>query len=409
MAQTLAPLEVIVYAVLWAVIGGLPGFYLFTSLNRTPRTGAFLGFIIGMLIGFVGAISGLFATTQAAVDAVLLLWASALVVGLLAPLIRQGAAEGSALRGVCQPLDALLYGNYRQHSSLQRRVADLAYGLVLPTLVLVAAIVVFPMIWNLVLAFRPVRLADLRDLQLFALDDLTLRNFERVFNTRGFLDTLLRTFIYTITGTFLAIFLGLLAALIVKDRFPGRNLIRGFFLFPYIAPIVSVVLVWKLMFNQQYGLMNVLNSSLGLPTIDYLNTPGMAFLMVILFQGWRYFPFAFLFILARIQAIPEDMYEAAKVDGAAPSQRLWYITLPQLRAVFGTLFLLRFIWTFNKFDDVYLLTGGAADTKLITIEIYDQLFSSRNVGAASAVALVLAAVLIVVVFIYFRWFLVEEQ
>jgi multiple sugar transport system permease protein len=131
--------------------------------------------------------------------------------------------------------------------------------------------------------------------------------------------------------------------------------------------------------------------------------------MIVLFQVWRYFPFAFLFILARIQAIPEDMYEAAKVDGAAPSQRLMYITLPQLRSVFGTLFLLRFIWTFNKFDDVYLLTGGAANTNLITIEIYDQLFSSRNVGAASAVAVVLAIVLLVVVGIYFRWFLAEER
>jgi multiple sugar transport system permease protein len=130
--------------------------------------------------------------------------------------------------------------------------------------------------------------------------------------------------------------------------------------------------------------------------------------MVILFQAWRYFPFAYLFILARIQAIPDDLYEAAKVDGAAPSQRLWHVTLPQLRAVFGTLFLLRFIWTFNKFDDVFLLTGGAAGTKLISIEVYDQLFSGRNVGAAAAVAVVLALILLVVVAIYFRWFLVEE-
>ncbi len=130
--------------------------------------------------------------------------------------------------------------------------------------------------------------------------------------------------------------------------------------------------------------------------------------MVILFQGWRYFPFAFLFILARIQAIPDELYEAAKVDGALPSQRLLFITMPQLQAVFGTLFLLRFIWTFNKFDDVFLLTGGAANTKLITIEVYDQLFSSRNVGTSSAVAVVLALILFVVVIIYFRWFMVEE-
>jgi multiple sugar transport system permease protein len=203
--------------------------------------------------------------------------------------------------------------------------------------------------------------------------------------------------------------LWLIAALVVKDSFPGRNLVRGFLLFPYIAPIVSVALIWKILLNAQFGLVNEVVDALGERRVDFLNTPATAFTLVILFQGWRYFPFAFLFILARIQAIPEDMYEAAKVDGAAPSQRLVYITLPQLRAVFGTLFLLRFIWTFNKFDDVFLLTGGAAKTDVITVEIYNQLFGLRNVGTAAALAVILALILIVVVGIYFRWFLVEEQ
>jgi multiple sugar transport system permease protein len=102
------------------------------------------------------------------------------------------------------------------------------------------------------------------------------------------------------------------------------------------------------------------------------------------------------------------MYEAAKVDGAAPSQRLMYITLPQLRAVFGTLFLLRFIWTFNKFDDVFLLTGAISQTKVIPIQIYEALFIESNVGEASAVAVIMAAILAVILFIYFRYFLVEE-
>ncbi|MCC6614161.1 MAG: sugar ABC transporter permease [Anaerolineae bacterium] len=292
---------------------------------------------------------------------------------------------------------------------MRQRIADLAYGLLLPTFVIVMVIVIFPMVWNVVLAFRPIRLRDLPDLRLFSLDEFTLDNFNRVINSRGFVDTLVRTFVYTISGTVLAILLGLIAALIVKDRFPGRNLVRGFLLFPYIAPIISVVLIWKLLFNAQFGLVNEVVDALGGRRVDFLSTPATAFTMVILFQAWRYFPFAFLFILARIQAIPDDLYEAAKVDGAAPSQRLLHITLPQLRAVFGTLFLLRFIWTFNKFDDVFLLTGGAANTQLITIEIYDQLFSARNVGTAAAVALILAAVLFVIVGIYFRWFMVEEH
>ncbi len=392
MLATFSALELALYALVWAAAGGLALFYLFGALDRNPRAGARLGVLIGVLVGIGGALLGLIDSANALINAIMIFWLAALVVGLVARSTGQ------------------LMGTFSHVKSMRQSIADLAYGLLLPTFLIVTAIIVFPMIWNLVLAFRPVRLRDLPDLRLFAFDQtFTLENFDRVINARDFGPTLTRTFVYTITGTILAIALGLVAALIVKDKFPGRNIVRGFMLFPYIAPIVSVVLVWKLLLNAQFGLVNELVAGFGGQRIDYLSTPATAFTMVILFQGWRYFPFAFLFILARIQAIPEDMYEAAKVDGAAPSQRLWHITLPQLRAVFGTLFLLRFIWTFNKFDDVFLLTGGAANTKLITIEVYNQLFGARNVGAASAVAVILAIFLFIVVGIYFRWFLVEER
>lgn len=391
MLLELTALELAVYAAIWALAGGLIGFYVATTLNRNPRRGARWAAILSTVLGLAATQAGLITSAEAALNVIL--WAG------LAALIA----------GVVLNYTGIGRGTHNQSASIRQRTADVAYGLLLPTFIIVLIIVVFPMIWNLVLAFRPVRVRDLPELRLFSLEGLTLANFERVFNLRGFWDTLWRTFSYTIWGTLLAILLGLIAALVVKDSFPGRNIVRGFMLFPYVAPIVSVVLVWKLMFNAQYGLINEIVADLGGRRIDYLTTQATAFTMIILFQAWRYFPFAFLFILARIQAIPEDMYEAAKVDGAAPSQRLWYITLPQLRAVFGTLFLLRFIWTFNKFDDVYLLTGGAANTKLITIEIYDQLFGSRNVGTASAVAVVLAVVLLIIVGVYFRWFMVEER
>ncbi len=384
-------IEFALYAFVWAMIGGLPGFYLAISLDRNPRDGARLGLIIGLVIGIGGLFGGLIDTPVAAINAAALLWLAAIVAGSIL-----GGRRGAR-------------GKHNAHVTIRQRTSDLAYGLLLPTFIIVVVIVVFPMIWNAVLAFRPVRLRDLPDLRLFSFDDLTLDNFERVLNSRGFGDTLMRTFVYTFVGTTLAIVLGLIAALVVRDQFRGRGLVRGFMLFPFIAPIISVALIWKMMLNAQYGLVNEIIDALGGRRVDFLNTPGIAFTMVILFQAWRYFPFAYLFILARIQAIPDDLYEAAKVDGAAPSQRLWHVTLPQLRAVFGTLFLLRFIWTFNKFDDVFLLTGGAAGTKLITIEVYDQLFSARNVGTAAATAVILALILFVVVGIYFKWFMAEES
>ncbi len=379
-------LQLLSFILLWAVIGGLPGFYLFFARNRNPRLGASFGVVIAVALGVGLSLLGVL-NEGTFVNAAAILWLTMALVGVFLPA-----------------------GDHRRSVSLQQSIADLAYGLLMPTFLVVLAIVVVPMIWNLVFAFRPVRMRNLPDIDLFSLEGASLANFEDIFTARSgqFWNILLTTLFYTFTGSILAIGMGLVAALIVKDRFPGRNIFRGFLLFPYIAPVVSTAFIWQMMFNARYGFVNEVTSSLGANRIDFLTTPGWALLMIILFQGWRYFPFAFLFVLARIQAIPESMYEAAKVDGATPSQRLRYITLPQLQAVFGTLFLLRFIWTFNKFDDVFLLTGGVAGTEVIPVQIYNWLFSRQNVGTSSATALVMALILFVIVGIYFRWFLVEE-
>jgi ABC-type sugar transport system permease subunit len=226
-----------------------------------------------------------------------------------------------------------------------------------------------------------------------------------------FYNVLVRTVFYTLISTILAIGLGLVAAIIVRDAFPGRGVFRGFLLFPYIAPVISVAFVWDVLLRQN-GPINAMfggdRALLQSGSGDFLGLP-IPLIMAILFQAWRYFPFAFLFLLARIQAIPDDLYEAAKVDGAAPSQRLLYVTLPQLRAVFGTLFLLRFIWTFNKFDDIYLLTGPIDETRVITIEIFQALFTASDIGQASAIAVVMAIILAIVMLIYFRFFFAEEE
>ena len=113
--------------------------------------------------------------------------------------------------------------------------------------------------------------------------------------------------------------------------------------------------------------------------------------------------FAFLFILARLQNIPKELYHAAKVDGASPFQRFFHITLPQLTSVLSVLFLFRFIWTINKFDDIFLLTRGQAGTKVMTLKIYEYAFGEFNIGAGAAAAMLLFGVLSVFLFIYFRW------
>lgn len=291
-----------------------------------------------------------------------------------------------------------------------------------PTFTVVLAFVIFPVIWNLWLSLKPVSLGDLRGVSLFEFN-MTLENYRKVFGDPEFGTVLLTTLIYTTAGSVLSILLGLMAALLVHGEFPGRSMLRGLFISPYIAPVVAVTFTWSFILDPQLGVLNWLAVDKGLlaQPIPFLSQRWwdldllgvrvrvpMALTSVILFEGWRYFPFAFLFILARLQAIPDELYQAASVDGATPFQRFFHITLPQLSAVLSTLFLFRFIWTFNKFDDIFLLTRGQAGTKVLTIRVYDYAFGEFNIGASSAVAMVLFGVLSVFLLVYFRWIAKEE-
>jgi multiple sugar transport system permease protein len=292
-----------------------------------------------------------------------------------------------------------------------------------PTFTLVLALVIFPVIWNLWLSLKPVSLGDLRGASLWKFN-LTLENFQKVFSDPDFVSALLTTLIYTIAGSTLSILLGLIAALLVHEEFPGRGLVRGLFITPYIAPVVAITFTWGFILDPQLGVLNWVGVDRGLlaQPIPFLSQRWwdlelmgisvrlpLALTSVILFEGWRYFPFAFLFILARLQAIPDELYQAASVDGASPFQRFRHITLPQITGVLSTLFLFRFIWTFNKFDDIFLLTRGQAGTKVLTIKVYDYAFGEFNIGASSAVAMVLFGVLSIFLLIYFRWVAKESD
>jgi multiple sugar transport system permease protein len=302
-------------------------------------------------------------------------------------------------------------------STFSDQEARLAFWMLVPTFTIVVAFVVFPVIWNLWLSLKPVLLGDLRGESLFRFN-LSIANFQKVFSDQDFGATLLITLIYTIAGSVLSIILGLIAALLVHGDFPGRGLVS-----PYIAPIVAVTFTWSFILDPQLGVLNWLAVDTGLlkQPISFFSQRWLAvevlglsvriplaLFSVILFEGWRYFPFAFLFILARLQAIPDELNHAAAVDGATPFQRFFHITLPQLGTVLSTLFLFRFIWTINKFDDIFLLTRGQAGTKVMTIKVYDYAFGEFNIGASSAVAMVLFGILSIFLFVYFRWVVREE-
>ena len=246
----------------------------------------------------------------------------------------------------------------------------------------------------------------------------TLDNFRQVVTRPDFWPVLRVTLYYTLFSTIGSILLGLFAAQLVNARFTGQGFLRGLFLFPYVAPVIAVAFVWAFFLDPFSGTVNALGVRHGVLdqplnflgqrnlSVDFLGlsaTIPLALTSVIAFSAWNYFPFAFLFILARFQAIPKDMYEAADVDGASPFQQFWFITLPQLASILAVLFLLRFMFLINKFEDIFLLTGGAAGTKTLPIQIYDQAFGLADIGMGSAVAVILFLVLLLFMFIYFRY------
>ena len=250
----------------------------------------------------------------------------------------------------------------------------------------------------------------------------TRDNFALAATTRNFWRILGTTFAYTFFSTLGAIVVGLFAALLLNQPFRGRSVFRGFLLFPYVAPVIAVALTWVALLNPTSGSLNELFVQMGAldRPFNFFGKASQTFELfglemsfpvaltsVIVFEIWRYFPLAFLFILARMQSVPQDMYEAATMDGASPFQQFFALSLPMLFGIMSVLFLLRFIWTFNKFEDIFLLTGGGSGTQTMTIEVY-RWFSIDNFGAASAVAVLIFAILSVFAALYF-WMSPKEE
>jgi len=296
----------------------------------------------------------------------------------------------------------------RRWDSLQAREARLAWVLILPTALIVFGLVVFPAVFSIWISFRDVTLKNLDD--VFRAPFVGLENYRFVVNDFAFKFQGLQSWgaavtsiVYSFSATILTLLIGLIASLLLNRPFRARGLARAVFLFPYVAPIVSVAFVWRWILDPRpSGVLNDILMKLGLIQLPkaYLATRGLALLLVIVFEAWRYFPFAMLMILARLQAVDQTLYEAADVDGANSWLKFLYVTLPELRYVLGAVFLLRLIWTFNKFDDIFLLTGGGFGTNVLPVLTYQFSFKSFNFGKGAANAMILLGILVVFLAVY---------
>jgi len=305
-------------------------------------------------------------------------------------------------------MTTFISGLQKRYRGRQAQETRLAWMLISPTALIVLGIVIFPAFFSVWVSFHDVGLHNLND--VFHAPFVGWENYQKVFNDFAFKfqgmqswGAAVTSIVYSFAGTILTLAVGLAAALLLNRPFRGRGLTRAIFLFPYVAPVVSVAFVWRWILDPRpSGVLNDILMRLNFIDLPkaYLATRGLALLIVIFFEAWRYFPFAMLMILARLQAIDSTLYEAADVDGANVFEKFWYITLPELRYVVGAIFLLRLMWTFNKFDDIFLLTGGGFGTKVLPVLTYEFSFRLFDFGRGAATAMILLVILVIFIAFY---------
>lgn len=287
-----------------------------------------------------------------------------------------------------------------------RKNALTGWLLLAPSLLLIGGLILYPILYNLWLslfdkhAFMPAQsFVGLRHYRYFATDP-------------EFWSSVYYGVVYAAVTMVFQLVLGVAAALLLNEAFRGRNLLRGVVLFPYLIPTIVAVILWKWLLNDSYGLVNHLLLVAGL-----VRTPvawlGKDYIMpsLIITSVWQFFPFVVVTYLARLQTIPPELYEAARVDGATAWRRFLHITLPATRTVLFVIILLRSIWMFTKFDTVWLMAGDAAVSRYIRtlpVYAYARSFTYLQAGMGAALAVLMFGMLLAATGVYFRLFRDEE-
>jgi multiple sugar transport system permease protein len=294
----------------------------------------------------------------------------------------------------------------RRRTGRIRRVG-LPYLLLLPALLLELLVHLVPMVIGVVMSFKQLTQFYIRDwgaAPWSALDNYKVSvDFDAPVG-----EALLHSFLVTVAFTVLSVglcwLIGTAAAVFMQDTFRGRGLLRALFLVPYALPVYAAVITWVFMFQHDNGLVNhVLHDQLGLtdkPSFWLIGDNSfIALLTVSVWKGW---PFAFLIVMAGLQNIPRELYEAAALDGAGVWQQIRRITLPSLRPVNQVLVLVLFLWTFNDFNTPFVLFGRTAPAAadLISVHIYQASFVTWNFGTGSAMSVLLLLFLLLVTAVY---------
>jgi ABC-type sugar transport system permease subunit len=281
--------------------------------------------------------------------------------------------------------------------------SDQVVGIVFiaPFLITAAIFMVYPIAEAIRLAF-----VSYNPLRPDASFYVGLANFQYVFADSLFWQSMSQAVVWTLLSTLFQTIFGVGIALLLHRTIFGIAFFRGLLLFPYIVPTVVIALIWRWIFNPEIGVVNYALQAAGIidAPIYWLSTPTMAMASTIMLNVWKYTPFVVICVLARLQTVPLELYDAAKVDGAGAVRRFFDVTLPQLREVLIVVIVFRTIWTFNKFEEIYLLTKGGPGTSTFNLAIYsfEQSMANLKLGVGAATGVVMMVMLLIGSIIYLR-------
>jgi arabinogalactan oligomer/maltooligosaccharide transport system permease protein len=280
------------------------------------------------------------------------------------------------------------------------RKQPFAYLLIAPALLVMFATVVFPFFYNVLLSLSNMSLTNYQDWQIIG-----FQNYSDLFNVEviagvTFAGVLLKTILWTIINIAFHVGIGLALALALNGPIRGKSLYRVMLIIPWAVPAYITALTWRSMFHYDYGAVNLIAMNwLGLPPVNWLGEPNTAFTACIVANVWLGYPFMMVIALGGLQGIPQELYEAARIDGANRWQQFLNVTLPLLKPVLAPAVTLGAIWTFNNLNVVWLVsnTGEPADqTHILVSYVYKAVFNFYRYGYGAALSMVIFAILLTV-------------
>ncbi|MET4592331.1 sugar ABC transporter permease [Arthrobacter sp. 754] len=257
---------------------------------------------------------------------------------------------------------------------------------------------VVPLLKGLDLSFTNTRLLNPTAGRYIGVD-----NYDHLLGSGAFFKSVVTTLIYTAFTVVLSLTLGTVSAFVINRYFPGRTLARAVIVMPWAVPTVAVALVFRWIYNDSTGIANEAGSALGLGERGWLTDPAYGMPSVVIATVWKVTPFVMLVVLAALQSVPEDLYEATRIDGADGYSTFKLVVLPFLLPTLRVVALLMTIWSFRRFEIIWLLTGGGPvdATNTIVIDVYREAFNNSQLGLAAAAGMLGLVLSLVVTGIYF--------